>query len=108
MEAVTEVLIDRSREAHTLTRTFGLYATVIALVILLPAGWGAAVHDCQPVMTVIIGGEPRPRQGINPISARLAQQAAPDASKPTTRHRPCCRSRTWRPQPVPLRVSVYG
>jgi TonB family protein len=110
MDAVTEVLIDRSREADALTRTVVLslaaHAAVVALVILLPAGWGAAVHDDRAIMTISLGGAPGPRQGLNPISAKPVQQAAPDAPKPNTQAPPALSKpemiepvRTARPQP---------
>ena len=56
MDAVTEVLIDRSREAEKLSRmvlvSLGAHAVLIALVVLLPAGWGSAVHEDRMVMSI--------------------------------------------------------
>jgi TonB family protein len=86
MDAVTEVLLDRSREAEKLSSmvlvSLVAHAVLIALVVLLPAGWGSAVHDDRMVMQISLGGAPGPRQGINPISAKPVQQATPDAPKP--------------------------
>ena len=88
MDAVTQILIDRSRDAEKVTRTVLLslvaHAALIALVVLLPAGWGSAIHDERAVMMISLGGAPGPRQGINPISGRPIQQAIPDLAKPKT------------------------
>jgi TonB family protein len=85
MDAVTEVLVGRSREAEawgsTVLLSLAAHAALIALIVFLPAGWGAAVHDDRAVMTISLGGAPGPRQGINPISAKPVQQAVPDAPK---------------------------
>jgi TonB family protein len=110
MDAVTEILIDRSREVDALSRTVVLslaaHAALIALLIVLPAGWGASVPDNRQVMTISIGGAPGPRQGINPISAKPVQQVAPDAPKPNTQAPPALARpemiepvRTAKPQP---------
>ncbi len=86
MDAVTQVLIDRSREAENLSRmvlvSLIAHAVAIGLVVLLPAGWGSAVHDDRMVMNISLGGAPGPRQGTNPISARPIQQATPDVARP--------------------------
>ena len=86
MDAVTQILIDRSREADKLSRMVLLslvaHAGLIALVMFLPAGWGSAIHENRNVMTISLGGAPGPRQGISPISAKPVQQAAPDVAKP--------------------------
>jgi TonB family protein len=86
MDAVTQILVDRSHEADSLSRTVLLslaaHAALLALVIFLPAGWGSAVEKNQPAMMVMLGGAPGPRQGLNPISARPVQQATPDLPKP--------------------------
>jgi TonB family protein len=86
MDAVTEILIDRSREADKLSRmvllSLMVHAGLIALVMVLPAGWGSSIHQDRNVMTISLGGAPGPRQGINPISAKPVQQATPDTQKP--------------------------
>jgi TonB family protein len=110
MDAVTQILIDRSGEADTVRRTVLLslvaHAALIALVVLVPAGWGSAVHDERAVMTISLGGAPGPRQGINPISAKPVQQAAPDAPKANTQAPPALTKpdmieplKTAKPQP---------
>jgi TonB family protein len=86
MDAVTQILVDRSHEADSLSRTVLLslaaHAALLALVIFLPAGWGSAVKEDKAVMVVSLGGAPGPRQGLNPISDRPVQQAVPDLPKP--------------------------
>ena len=85
MDAVTEILIDRSRDAEKLSRMVLLslmaHAALLALLIFLPAGWGSAVKDDKAVMMISLAGAPGPRQGINPISAKPVQQAVPDTTK---------------------------
>lgn len=92
MDAVTEVLVERAHSAEAWGRTVVMsltaHAALIALVVFLPAGWGAAVHEDKAVMTISLGGAPGPRQGINPISAKPVQQAAPDAPKPNVQAPP--------------------
>jgi TonB family protein len=87
MDAVTQVLIDRSQDTEKLSRMVLLslvaHAGLLALVILLPAGWGAAVHQDRNVMMISLGpGAPGPKQGMNPVSSKPIQQAIPDTAKP--------------------------
>ncbi len=110
MDAVTEVLVGRSREADALGRTVLLslaaHAALIALVVFLPAGWGATVSEDKAIMTISLGGAPGPRQGMTPISERPVQQAAPDAPKPNVQAPPALTKpdmieplKTAKPQP---------
>ncbi len=61
MDTVSTVLLDRAREPAGLRRMVGislaLHATVLALVILMPA-WGAASRRDAPeaAMTITLGG----------------------------------------------------
>jgi TonB family protein len=86
MDAVTQILVDRSHEADSLSRTVLLslaaHAALLALVVFLPAGWGSAVKEDKAVMVVSLAGAPGPRQGLNPMTTRPVQQATPDLPKP--------------------------
>jgi TonB family protein len=93
MDAVTQILIDRSREADKISRMVVLsliaHAMLIAAVALLPAGWGASVKkDDVSTMVISLGGAPGPRQGMTAISPKPVQEAAPDAAKPNTQAPP--------------------
>lgn len=85
MDAVTEVLIDRSRQTDTVTRmvivSLAAHAAIVTAVTLLPRQW-ASPRDNAPVMTISLGGAPGPVQGHNPISAKPVQEAVPDTVKP--------------------------
>ncbi|HYT76273.1 MAG TPA: TonB C-terminal domain-containing protein [Vicinamibacterales bacterium] len=86
MDAVTEVLIDRSREAERLTRmvvvSLVLHGTLITAVTLLPRFLSTPPAEPAHVMTISLGGAPGPMQGHNPISAKPVQEAAPETTKP--------------------------
>ena len=87
MDAVTEILLDRSQAAEGIGRTVLLsllaHMVLIAAVVLLPAGWRSVTSkDESHVMTISLGGAPGPRQGMTPISAKPVQQAAPAPVKP--------------------------
>jgi TonB family protein len=110
MDAVTEVLVARSREAEAWGRTVLLslaaHAALIGLIVFLPDGWGASVHNDNAVMMISLGGAPGPRQGMTPISERPVQQAVPDAPKPNVQAPPALTkpemvepSRTAKPEP---------
>ena len=88
MDAVTQILIDRSREADKVSRMVGLslaaHALLIAAVAFLPPGWGASVKpDNTNAMVISLGGAPGPRQGMTSISAKPVQEAAPTPPKAT-------------------------
>jgi TonB family protein len=93
MDAVTQILIDRSREADKINRMVVLslmaHAVLIAVVALMPAGWGASVKDDKTsTMVISLGGAPGPKQGQTPISAKPVQEAAPNAPKPNVQAPP--------------------
>jgi TonB family protein len=93
MDAVTQILIDRSRETDTISRMVVLslvaHAVLIAVVAFMPAGWGTATKDDKTATMVIsLGGAPGPRQGQTPISAKPVQEAAPNAPKPNAQAPP--------------------
>lgn len=87
MDAVTQILLDRTRTAEKLSGAVVLsliaHALLIAAVAFVPTGWHKTHEDDTAVMTISLGpGAPGPVQGRNPISAKPVQEAAPDAAKP--------------------------
>ena len=85
MDAVTEILIDRSHETSRLGRlvllSLGLHIAVLAAIALVPSSWGHK-EDNTPVMTIQLNGALGPMQGRNQMSERPVQEAAPPAAKP--------------------------
>jgi outer membrane biosynthesis protein TonB len=86
MDAVTEVLIDRSHDADIFVRlvivSLVAHATLISAFML--AGRFAPPAPHEPVMVISLAGAPGPVQGHNPTSAKPVQQTVPDAVKPKT------------------------
>jgi outer membrane biosynthesis protein TonB len=86
MDAVSEILDDRSRDADSLSRmvmvSIAAHVAVIAALTLMPRMSGLP-EDQSRVMTISLGGAEGPDQGRNPMSARQVQQAVPDGKKPT-------------------------
>lgn len=85
MDAVTQVLLDRSREADAISRTVILslaaHGLLIAAILYLP-GRFASPSEHVHMMTVSLSGAPGPLQGHNPESAKPVQQVAPPSLKP--------------------------
>jgi outer membrane biosynthesis protein TonB len=85
LDAVTQILLERSQKVDNLTRmvivSFLAHAAVVTAVTLLPRQWSAP-RDSAPVMTISLGGAPGPKQGNNPISAKEIQEAVPETVKP--------------------------
>ena len=85
MDAVTEILIDRSHEASRLgllvLLSFALHAVILFAIAFVPSSWGHQ-DDETPVMTIEFGGAPGPMQGRNQIADRAVQEAAPPTAKP--------------------------
>src|SRR3954465_11824951 len=93
MDAVTQILIDRSREADKISRMVVLsliaHAILIAAVAFMPAAWRTSVNDDKAsTMVISLGGAPGPKQGQTPISEKPVQKAAPDAAKPNVQAPP--------------------
>jgi len=111
MDAVTQVLIDRSREVDKISRMVWLslaaHAVLIAAVAFMPAGWGSSMKDDKTsTMVISLGGAPGPRQGMTAISAKPVQQAAPTPAKPNEQAPPALAKpemveplKTAKPQP---------
>ncbi len=87
MDAVTEILLDRSRGADRVTQVVILslvvHVSVLLGVAVLPHHWDAPKDDAH-VMTISLSGPPGPIQGRNPIAAKAIQVAVPEAAKPKT------------------------
>ena len=85
MDAVSEILLERSRETDTIARTVAVslvaHAALIAAFTYLPQRW-AAPKDDPHVMTISLSGPPGPIQGHNAVPAKEVQQAVPDPVKP--------------------------
>ena len=85
MDAVSEVLVDRSKQADKVAQmvvvSLVAHAALIAAVTFLPANWDAS-QDTGKVMTISLGGAPGPVQGRNPISTVPKQEAVPETVKP--------------------------
>ena len=85
MEAVTDILVQRTRTATGLNRmvavSLGAHVVVALFVLLMPSG---AFEDRSPrtVMTISLGGAPGPKAGgMTPMGGRPVQ--APPAEAPT-------------------------
>src|SRR4051794_3215070 len=85
MDAVSEILADRTRETDSLARTvvvsFAIHVVLVAAFAYMPRMWDPA-PDPGHVMVITIGGAPGPVQGRNPIAAKPVQQAVPETAKP--------------------------
>ncbi len=84
MDAVTEVLLDRSRDAQKISRmvvlSLVLHGVLLTVIVLAPYAFPHP-QDPRNVMTISLGGAPGPVQGHTAISAREIQKVAPDATK---------------------------
>jgi outer membrane biosynthesis protein TonB len=86
MDAVTEILIDRSQQADKVTRmvivSLVAHAALISVIAFMPNPWSSTAPNNAPLRTISLGGAPGPQQGRNPISAKPVQEAVPDTVKP--------------------------
>lgn len=87
MDAVTAVLLDRSRETQAIGKVVVLslaaHVLLIVAVVYLPGRFNRAPEPAQ-VMTISLSGAPGPLQGHNPESDKPVQQVAPPNTKPQT------------------------
>ena len=85
MDAVTEVLLDRSRDAQNFSRmvvlSLLLHGLLLSAITILPRMFAPPPPQAN-IMTITLGGAPGPVQGHTPISAKAIQTVAPDAAKP--------------------------
>jgi len=83
MDAVTEILLERSRETDTIARTVAVsilaHATLIAAFTYLPQHWATPKDDAH-VMTISLSGPPGPIQGHNAVPAKKCSRRSPTRS----------------------------
>jgi TonB family protein len=113
-EAVSDILIDRAREAGGLSRmvvvSAAAHAIALVLVVLLPRGWLAASTEPErPMMTISLSGTAGPDvSGTTPIAGRAVQAVAPPevrpADTPPARATPEMVEPAERPAPKPKPV----
>ena len=86
MDAVSQILDDRTRGADSLARAVGLslvaHVAVIAAIAVMP-GFSDAQENRGRVMTITLGGAVGPEVGRNPMDARKVEEKAPEGKKPT-------------------------
>ena len=89
MDAVTEVLLDRSHQADRLSQmvVVSLLAHAVVLTVVALSPRFLPQHDevdSTQVMTIQLAGGDGPIQGRNPMSNTPTQEAVPDTAKPKT------------------------
>ena len=90
MDAVTEIVTLRSREADGLTQMVGasiaVHLLAVAAVVFVPESWFGRVKAAnENVMVISLGGAPGPQNGgLTPMGGRPVQQATelPKAIEP--------------------------
>jgi outer membrane biosynthesis protein TonB len=85
LDAVTEILIERSQQADKVSRMVIVSLVVHGLLITafaLAPSWAPRQTDPLPVMTISLGGPPGPVQGRAAIAAKAVQEAVPEDVKP--------------------------
>jgi TonB family protein len=86
MDAVTEILIERSQQADKVGRVVMLsliaHGMLITAAAFVPRLWESPPIDKPRVMMISLGGAPGPTQGRNPISQKAIQEPVPEAVKP--------------------------
>jgi outer membrane biosynthesis protein TonB len=85
MDAVTEILLERSQQADRVSRMVVLslvaHGVLITAIAFAPTSSRSAAENL-PVMTISLGGAPGPDQGRTPIAAKEVQEVAPANAKP--------------------------
>ena len=85
MDAVTEILLERSQQADRVSRMVVLslvaHGVLITAIAFAPTSSRSSAANL-PVMTISLGGAPGPDQGRTPIAAKEVQQVAPANTKP--------------------------
>jgi outer membrane biosynthesis protein TonB len=86
MDAVTEILLDRSREADKATQmvivSLVAHAVLLSVFAFLPGRHGPAAPASEHVMNISLAGAPGPIQGHNPVSGKAVQEPALETVKP--------------------------
>lgn len=87
MDAVTAVLLDRSRDTQAIGRvvilSLAAHVLLVAALVYLPGRFSTPSENPR-LMTISLAGTPGPIQGHNPESAKPVQQVAPPNTKPQT------------------------
>jgi TonB family protein len=85
MDAVSQILVDRTREADKFSRmvlvSLVAHAAIVTAVTLMPSTWDTVPQE-REVMVISLGGPPGPIQGRNPIPGRPVDEAVPETVKP--------------------------
>src|SRR6266550_3155338 len=88
-EAVSDVLLDRAREADGINRmvlvSLLAHTILIATLVVMPASWRAPSRsaDVTPMMITLSNAGTGPDAGgLTPISGKPVQEEAPAVSKP--------------------------
>ncbi len=85
MDAVTEVLLDRTRDADKVTQmvvvSLVVHAVLVAAATFVPNSWTTTAKTDERVMNISLAGAPGPVQGRNPISSKAIQEVAPEPAK---------------------------
>jgi periplasmic protein TonB len=88
-EAVSDVLLDRAREADGINRmvlvSLLAHTILIAALVVMPASWRSpsTSSDVTPMMITLSNAGTAPDAGgLNPISGKPVQEEAPADSKP--------------------------
>ncbi len=87
-EAVSDVLVERARDADGVSRTvllsLGAHAALLAGLVLMPASWRSAATpaDVTPMMISLQGGSGPDAGGMTPIAGRAVQVEAPPDARP--------------------------
>jgi outer membrane biosynthesis protein TonB len=86
MDAVTEVLLDRSHYADRLSRmvvlSLAAHAAVLAVVAVSPSFLSTPAQSDEPAIVISLAAGEGPIQGRTAVSNRAVQQVAPDPAKP--------------------------
>jgi outer membrane biosynthesis protein TonB len=85
MDAVTEILLERSQQADRVSRMVVLsliaHGVLVTAIAFAPTSSRSAAEKV-PVMTISLGGAPGPDQGRTPIASKEVQEVAPANTKP--------------------------
>jgi TonB family protein len=114
MDAVTEVLIDRSRDVDRLSQmvvlSLAAHAALIAAVTLSGMFWPKTADvDMSHVMTISLAGGDTVIQGRNPVAPKTVQEQVPETVKPKNDTPPAPtkpemveQTSTKKPEPKPI------
>jgi TonB family protein len=86
-EAVSDVLIERSRVADGMSRmvlvSLIAHGVLLTMLVMMPSGWRSRIQDNGPVMTISLGGTEGPETpGLTSIAERPVQSVAAPNEKP--------------------------